>query len=107
MAREGSGGVIIVTGTVLARADSVDEILRISTDHVLRSRGEPGCISHAVYRDTEDPLRLQFVERWTDMAALKVHFAVPASGEAVRAMTALAAETPSMTLYDAGEIAAR
>ncbi len=99
--------MIIVTGTVLARADSVDEILALATDHVLRSRTEPGCVSHAVYRDCENSLRLQFVERWADMAALKVHFTVPASGEAVRAMTALSAEPPSMTLYEASEIAAR
>ncbi len=99
--------MIIVTGTVLAREGTLDNVLAIATEHVLRSRAEPGCISHAVYRDTEEPLRLQFVERWTDMAALKVHFAVPASGETVRAMAALCTEPPSMTLYEASEVAAR
>lgn len=99
--------MIIVTGTVLARAGVLDEVLAIATEHVLRSRAEPGCISHAVYRDTEEPLRLQFVERWTDMAALKVHFAVPDSGATVRAMAALCTEPPSMTLYEASEVAAR
>ena len=96
--------MIIVTGTVLAREGRFDEVLRIATEHVVRSRAEPGCISHAVYHDTEEPLRLQFVERWTDMAALKVHFAVPASGEAVRAMAALTTEPPSMKLYEANEV---
>ena len=99
--------MIIVTGTVLAREGALDEVLAIATEHVLRSRAEPGCISHAVYRDTEETLRLQFVERWTDMAALKVHFAVPASGAAVRAMAARCTEPPSMTLYEASEVAAR
>ncbi len=99
--------MIIVTGTVLARDGHFDEVLAIATEHVLRSRAEPGCISHAVFRDTEEPLRLQFVERWADMAALKVHFAVPASGNAVRAMAALCTEPPSMTLYEANEVAAR
>ena len=104
MVGAGHCDVIIVTGTVLARADSFDEVLRISTAHVLRSRTEAGCISHAVHRDTEDPLRLQFVERWTDMTALKVHFAVPASGAFVAALGKLAAEPPAITLYDATEI---
>jgi quinol monooxygenase YgiN len=105
MAGAGSGcGVIIVTGTVLARADTFEEILRISTEHVVRSRAEPGCISHAVFRDTEDPLRLQFVERWADMGALKAHFAVPASGVFVAALGTLADEPPEMKLYDATEI---
>ncbi len=100
----GSGdGVIIVTGTVLARPGCFDEVLRISTEHVLRSRAEPGCISHGVFRDTEEPLRLHFVERWADMTALKVHFAVPASGVMVAAIGTLAAEPPTMTLYDATE----
>ena len=96
--------MISVTGTVIAREGAFDEVLRIATEHVVRSRAEPGCISHAVYRDTEEPLRLQFIERWTDMAALKVHFAVPASGDTVRAMAALCTERPVMTLYEASEV---
>ena len=96
--------MIIVTGTALARAETFDEAFGIATEHVLRSRGEPGCISHAVFRDTEEPLRLQFVERWRDMAALKVHFAVPESGAMIRALSALTSERPTMTLYEASEI---
>lgn len=96
--------MIIVTGTVIAREGALDEILAIATEHVLRSRGESGCLSHAVHRDTENANRLFFFERWTDMAALKVHFAVPASGETVRAMAALCTEPPSMTLYEASEV---
>ena len=96
--------MIIVTGSVIARHDSFDEVLRISTEHVLRSRGEPGCISHAVFRDTEEPMRLQFIERWTDMAALKVHFGVEGSRGFAKALGALVAEPPVMTLYEATEI---
>ncbi|UVO54207.1 putative quinol monooxygenase [Sphingomonas sp. SUN039] len=99
--------MIIVTGTVTAREGQFDAVLAIATEHVLRSRAEPGCISHAVHRDSENPNRLFFFERWTDMAALKVHFAVPASGDAVRAMAALTTEPPSMQLYEANEIAGR
>lgn len=98
--------MIIVTGTVLARDGYLDDVLSLAMAHVRRSRTEPGCISHAVYRDLDEPLRLQFVERWTDMAALKVHFAVPASGETVRAMAALCTERPSMQIYEANEVAA-
>ncbi len=96
--------MIIVTGTVLAPLESFDEALRLSTEHVLSSREEPGCLSHAVYRDTEDPLRLHFIERWADMAALTAHFAVPASRNFARALAQVAAEPPSMALYDANEL---
>lgn len=99
--------MIIVTGTVLAKPGEFDAVLKIATEHVLRSRGEPGCISHAVFRDTEEPLRLQFVERWEDMAALQVHFAVPASGEMVRALAALCSEPPTMQIYEASEVVRR
>jgi quinol monooxygenase YgiN len=97
--------MIIVTGTVLAADGRFDDVLSLALGHVHRSRKEPGCISHAVYRDLEEPLRLQFVERWADMAALQAHFAVPASGETVRAMSALAAERPSMQIFEASEVA--
>ncbi len=96
--------MIIVTGTVLTRTDSFEEALRLGTEHVLRSRAEPGCLSHAVHRDTEDPLRLHFLERWADMATLKVHFAVPASRAFGAALAQLAAKPPSMTLYEAAEL---
>jgi quinol monooxygenase YgiN len=96
--------MIIVTGTILARPETLDEALGMSTEHVLRSRAEPGCISHAVFQDSEEPLRLQFVERWADMAALHAHFAVPESGAFLRAVTALAAERPTMRIYQAGEV---
>jgi quinol monooxygenase YgiN len=99
--------MIVVTGTVTARKGQLEQVLALATEHVLRSRGEPGCISHAVFHDPEVPLRLQFVERWTDMDALKVHFAVPASGETVRAMAALCSEPPTMEVYDATEVMRR
>jgi quinol monooxygenase YgiN len=41
-------------------------MLRISREHVHRSRKEPGCISHDVSIDAENPLRLTFFERWSD-----------------------------------------
>ena len=39
--------MIVVTGSVTARKDSLDEVTRLSLEHVHRSRKEPGCISHA------------------------------------------------------------
>ena len=56
--------MIVVTGSVTAREDSLDEIRALSLEHVHRSRKEPGCISHAVHVDCENPLRLVFIEQW-------------------------------------------
>ncbi len=67
--------MIVVTGSVTARQDSFDEVRRLSLEHVQRSRTEPGCISHAVQVDCENPLKLVFFEQWADRAALLTHFA--------------------------------
>jgi len=66
--------MIVVTGSVTAREETFNEVLQLSLEHVLRSRSEPGCISHAVHVDCEDPMRLVFIEQWTDRAALLAHF---------------------------------
>jgi len=96
--------MIIVLGSVLVREDGVAEALRLSHEHVTRSRTEPGCLAHAVHRDAEQPRRLVFVERWSDREALQRHFRVPASGDFVAALRALADEPPTMTLYAAEEL---
>ena len=93
--------MIVVTGSVMARQDSFDEVLKLSLEHVHRSRGEPGCISHAVHVDCENPLRLVFFEQWADRAALLAHFAVPASRDFVKSLRGLASAATSIELYDA------
>jgi len=93
--------MIVVTGSVTARADSFDEVRKLSLEHVRRSRAEPGCISHAVHVDCENPLRLVFFEQWADRAALLAHFAVPASRDFVRALQSLADQAAAIELYDA------
>ena len=93
--------MIVVTGSVTARADRFDEVRKLSLEHVHRSRAEPGCISHAVNVDCENPLRLVFFEQWADRAALLAHFAVPASRDFVKSLQSLAAAATTIELYDA------
>jgi quinol monooxygenase YgiN len=93
--------MIVVTGSVVARSDTFDEVRRLSLEHVHRSRGEPGCISHAAHVDCENALRLVFFEQWADRAALLAHFAVPASRDFVRALQPLAAASTTIEFYDA------
>jgi quinol monooxygenase YgiN len=103
MAVEKNGGnsMIVVTGSVTAREDSLGEIRKLSLEHVHRSRRETGCISHAVHVDCENPLRLVFIEQWADRASLLAHFAVPASRDFVRALQPLAAAASTIEIYDA------
>jgi len=76
-------------------------VLKLSLEHVRRSRTEPGCISHSVQIDCENPLRLVFFEQWADRAALLNHFAVPASRDFVKSLQTLAAAATSIELYEA------
>ena len=96
--------MVLVIGSVTLREGTIDEALAGSLDHVRRSRGEPGCLSHAVHIDAENAQRLVFVEEWTDMAALQQHFQVPASRAFVKTLSALAAEPPQMTIHAARRI---
>ncbi len=95
--------MLIVTGSVTARQETFDRLLASSLEHVRRSRAEPGCISHGVHVDCENPLRLVFLERWSDRAALAAHFKVPESGAFVRSLRELATASEGPTVYDATE----
>lgn len=98
--------MILVLGSVVASEGSLAEILRLSREHVARSRTEPGCISHAVHVDTENPNRLVFVEEWQDQAALQAHFRVPASRAFAAALAERASELPRLAVYEASKLKA-
>jgi len=51
--------MILVTGAVLARPETLEQVRQLSLEHVRRSRQEPGCLSHNVHIDCENPLRLR------------------------------------------------
>ncbi|HUP10238.1 MAG TPA: putative quinol monooxygenase [Caldimonas sp.] len=99
--------MILVTGTLHARADTIDELRRLALEHVARSRAEAGCLEHGVAVDANDGLRLVFFERWADRAALDSHFAVPASREFARAAARLVAQPPQISVYEATEVPLR
>jgi quinol monooxygenase YgiN len=98
--------MILVTGSIVAREDTLDEVLELCLEHVERSRREPGCLSHAVHRDAEQPLRLVFVETWEDREALAAHFRVPACRQFAAALPALTDGPGSLSIYDATPIEA-
>lgn len=96
--------MIIITGAVKAKPEMLDAMIEQCIAHSVRSRAEPGCIAHNVHIDCEDPLRLVFIEQWTDGDAIKAHFAVPESREFVGFLRDNASEPPNMNVYGAQEI---
>lgn len=93
--------MIIVTGHAIAREHTEAAVQRLAVEHVLRSRAEPGCLSHEVSRDVQQPLRFMFMERWSDMAALQAHFRLEASRHFARSMAELCDGRPEMQVYQA------
>jgi quinol monooxygenase YgiN len=96
--------MIIVTGSILAREDTFDDVLHSCLEHVERSRKESGCISHDVHVDCQNPMRLFFFERWADETALRAHFAVEGSKAFVRSLTGRIVETTGTQIYRAEAI---
>lgn len=96
--------MIIITGTIPTAPETHDDIVRLCTQHSIRSRSEPGCISHNIHIDCEDSARLFFFEQWADEAAVAAHFAVPESRELVKRLTALVGHRPEMKMYRANAI---
>ena len=96
--------MVIVTGSIQARLDTLEELRRLSVEHVARSRAEPGCLEHGVAIDADDGLQLVFFERWADREALLAHMKLPASREFGAAASRLAAHRPTLEVYEASEI---
>lgn len=97
--------MIIITATIsTAFAGIPEDIVALCIEHSVRSRAEPGCISHHIHADCEDPARLFFHEIWQDEAAVAAHFAVPESQEFVGRLTALLGERPKIQIYRAAAV---
>ncbi|MBX3480330.1 MAG: antibiotic biosynthesis monooxygenase [Caulobacter sp.] len=90
--------MLVVSGTVTARPDSLDQMLAAALKHVRHSRTEPGCLRHGVAIDAEDPLTLVFYEEWEDRAALDAHFQLETSLDFMRTMRSLAASQTKMKI---------
>lgn len=85
--------MLIVTGSVTAKPETFEALRAEALAHVARSRAEPGCITHSVHADCENPLRLFFYEEWADRAALDAHFAQAGSAQFMGAVRELAASS--------------
>ena len=93
--------MIVVTGVIDATAETVAALAALGVAHSQRSRAEPGCVSHNIHADVENPLRLFFYEQWADRDALAAHFKVPESIEFVRSIRRMGASTAGAQIFEA------
>lgn len=100
---EAEDWMLIVTGAVRCAPENLDRMLETSLAHVARSRTEPGCIEHGVYRDGENGGRLFFFERWESREALEAHFRAGGSKDFMRAVRELASERDGPNIWEVEE----
>ncbi|MEO0440952.1 MAG: putative quinol monooxygenase, partial [Pseudomonadota bacterium] len=86
--------MITITASITTTPANREAIVSLCAEHSARSRAEPGCISHHIHADCEDPSRLFFHEEWEDAAAVATHFAEPDARDFVRQLTAIAGDRP-------------
>ncbi|GAC18961.1 putative quinol monooxygenase [Paraglaciecola arctica] len=96
--------MIIITGDLLIKEGHMQQAMQVCQKHVAHSRTETGCISHAVYQDPENVLRLFFFEQWADQAAIDAHFTLPSSQAFVAEVRALVSAAPNMHIFNAQQI---
>jgi quinol monooxygenase YgiN len=93
--------MIIVVGSIIAKPNTFEEVRRLGLEHTRRSRGEPGCVSHDIHVDCENPMKLTFVEKWADAATLAAHFKVKESIAFVMRARELSASPPVIEIFEA------
>jgi quinol monooxygenase YgiN len=96
--------MIIITGDLLIKEGNMQEAMQACQKHVGHSRSEQGCISHAVYQDPEDSLRLFFYEQWENQAAIDAHFALSSSQAFVAKVRALVSAPPNLHIFNAEQV---
>ena len=98
--------MLIVTGALIAEPGKFTEAFAAAQAHTHASRAEPGCISHDVFPDPENPDRLFFYERWESMDALKTHFGVTEKRGFSASLADVAKGDPAnrLSIYEATEV---
>lgn len=68
---------VTIIGTVRARPETREELVRLFAAQVEPTRAEPGCINYDYHVDAADPLCFVFYENWRSQADLDGHLAMP------------------------------
>jgi quinol monooxygenase YgiN len=66
-----------IIGTVTARPETREELVKLLGAQVAPTRAEAGCINYDFHVDAADPCVFVFYENWTSREALDTHLAMP------------------------------
>jgi quinol monooxygenase YgiN len=91
--------MIVVVGRVRTDALRREELIRIGQALAAASRAEQGCISYALYEDTEVANDFVFLEEWESEEALQRHFATPHVARFMKAVPAVLLTPPDARFH--------
>ncbi|MDR2665534.1 MAG: antibiotic biosynthesis monooxygenase [Oscillospiraceae bacterium] len=82
------------------KQDSVDEFLAVAKELVEKTNAlDPGCISYALYQDTQDPLHYTMIEEWEDEESINRHMSSPHAADLIPKMTQFASRPGEVAIY--------
>lgn len=96
--------MIIITGDVEFLPEHREEGIRLCNEHSVRSRKEPGCISHDCSVDIENGNLVRFIEHWESMEAVQQHFTIPEALAMVEKFQAMKAAPFVIRLFNSEEL---
>ena len=68
--------MIAVLGTFRLPPENVAAALPLMAEVIAQTLAEPGCLAYSYAQDIADPGLFHVAERWTDRAALDLHFQI-------------------------------
>ena len=96
--------MIIVTGLVELRPETLDEFIRESLPNIEGSRAEASCHGYGFFQDIENPCQFRVYEQWEDEAALLEHFQTPHSQAFAQVIRRLGVVSMDIHKYERGEV---
>ena len=77
------------------------EAVRILRDLAVLTRQEEGCLRYDLYRDEDNPMRINSIEVWADRASLARHMNAPHLKVAILSLIGKLAGIPQLRILDA------
>lgn len=69
--------MVTVVAKNTVKSERIERFIGLAGELIEETRKEKGCIEYSLFRDSETPNILTFIEKWESIEDLKVHFEAP------------------------------
>jgi quinol monooxygenase YgiN len=82
------------------KRESVDEFLTVVKELVEKTNAlDRGCVSYALYQDTQDPLHYTMLEEWEDEDSINRHMQSPHASTLIPRMIEFSSKQGEVAIY--------